>query len=150
MDDRLRAGFADGYSIGGARKSANMVHSTHEVVLVEDDGGTRKAVTRMLTGAGYTVRAFESAEALLDALSGAALWDASRCLVCDVRLPGVSGMELHRRISARGPMPPWIFITAHDDQIVREQTERAAAAYLLKPFEGRTLLALVDRVIRAP
>ena len=47
-------------------------------------------------------------------------------------------------------MPPWIFITAHDDQIVREQTERAAAAYLLKPFEGRTLLALVDRVIRAP
>ena len=39
--------------------------------------------------------------------------------------------------------------TAHDDQIVREQTERAAAAYLLKPFEGRALLALVDRVTRA-
>jgi FixJ family two-component response regulator len=127
-----------------------MAHSTHEVVLVEDDGGMRKAVTRMLTGAGYRVRSFDSGEALLEALSGAALWDDSRCLVCDVRLPGVSGLELHRRISARGAMPPWIFITAHDDQIVREQTERAAAAYLLKPFEGRALLALVDRVTRAP
>ncbi len=127
-----------------------MAHSTHEVVLVEDDGGMRKAVTRMLTGAGYRVRAFDSGEALLEALSGAALWDDSRCLVCDVRLPGVSGLELHRRIAARGAMPPWIFITAHDDQIVREQTQRAAAAYLLKPFEGRALLALVERVTRAP
>jgi FixJ family two-component response regulator len=122
-----------------------MVHSTLEVVLVEDDGGMRKAVTRMLTGAGYCVRAFDSAEALLDALAGTALWDASRCLVCDVRLPGVSGLELYSRIAERGAMPPWIFITAHDDKIVREQTERAAAAYLLKPFEGRALLALVDR-----
>ncbi len=127
-----------------------MVHSTHEVVLVEDDGGMRKAVTRMLTGAGYCVRAFDSAEALLDALAGAALWDGSSCLVCDVRLPGASGLELHRRIATRGAMPPWIFITAHDDQIVREQTERAAATFLLKPFQGRALLALVERATHAP
>jgi len=126
-----------------------MVHATHEVVLVEDDGGMRQAVTRMLNGGGYGVRAFDSAEALLGALSGAALWDSSRCLICDVRLPGLSGLELHRRIAQRGPMPPWIFITAHDDQIVREQTEQVAAAYLLKPFEGRVLLALVDRVTAA-
>lgn len=126
-----------------------MVNSTHEVVLVEDDGGMRKAVTRMLTGAGYRVRAFDSAEALLDALAGGALWDGSCCLVCDVRLPGASGLELHRRIATRGSMPPWIFITAHDDEIVREQTERAGAAFLLKPFEGRALLALVERTKHA-
>jgi len=127
-----------------------MVHPTHAVVLVEDDGGMRQAVTRMLTGAGYCVRAFDSAEALLDALEGAALWDGSSCLVCDVRLPGASGLELHRRIATRGAMPPWIFITAHDDQIVREQTERAAATFLLKPFQGRALLALVERATSAP
>jgi len=126
-----------------------MMQSTHEVVLVEDDGGMRTAVTRMLIGAGYCVRAFESAEALLDALAGDALWDGSCCLVCDVRLPGVSGMELHRRIATRGAMPPWIFITAHDDEIVREQSERAAAVFLLKPFCGRALLALVERATGA-
>jgi len=126
-----------------------MVNATHEVVLIEDDGGMRQAVTRMLNGGGYSVRAFDSAESLLGALSGAALWDGSRCLICDVRLPGLSGPELHRRIAGRGPMPPWIFITAHDDQIVRDQTEQVAAAYLLKPFEGRVLLALVDRMTAA-
>ena len=113
-----------------------MVHAKHEVVLVEDDGGMRKAVTRMLTGAGYTVHSFESAEALLDVLVGGALGDVGRCLVFDVRLPGVSGFELHRRMAERGAMPPCIFMTAHDNQIAREQAERVSAAYLPKPFEG--------------
>ena len=127
-----------------------MVQAKHEVVLVEDDGGMRKAVARMLTGAGYSVRAFESAEALLDGVAGTALGDFGRCLVCDVRLPGVSGFELHRRMAEQGAMPPCIFITAHDNQIVREQAERASATFLLKPFEGRALLALVARVIGPP
>ena len=76
-----------------------MVQSKHEVVLVEDDGGMRQAVTRMLTGAGYACGHSIPREALLDVLAGAALWDGSSCLVCDVRLPGASGLELHRRIS---------------------------------------------------
>ena len=67
---------------------ASMVHAKHVIVLVEDDGGMRQAVTRMLTGAGYTVRAFESAEALLEASAGTPLKDVGGCLVCDVRLPG--------------------------------------------------------------
>ena len=127
-----------------------MVNAKHVIVLVEDDGGMRRAVTRMLTGAGYTVRAFESAEALLAESAGTALTDVGECLVCDVRLPGVSGFELHRRMSEQGAMPSCIFITAHDNEIVREQAERASAAYLLKPFEGRTLLNLVARVIGSP
>src|SRR6476659_4054734 len=105
MDDRVRASFAVGFSILRSSYWAGMAQSTHEVVLVEDDGGMRKAVTRMLTGAGYRVRAFDSAEALLDALAGGGLWDGSSCLVCDVRLPGVCGLELHRRIASGGPMP---------------------------------------------
>ena len=117
----------------------------HDVVLVEDDGGVRQAVARMLQGSGYAVDAYESAEALLELLAGRPLWDSCRCLVCDVRLPGASGFELHRRLSEQGPMPPWIFITAHDDPGVKRQAERDGADYLLKPFEGRALLELVAR-----
>ena len=124
-----------------------MVHSKREVVLVEDDTGMRRAVARMLTTAGYEVRSFASAEALLDELAGAALWHASSCMVCDVRLPGVSGFELHRRVAERGPLPPWIFITAFDNPSVRDQAHRAMATYLAKPFEGRALLALIARAV---
>lgn len=126
-----------------------MVRANHEVVLVEDDRGMRLAIERMLRGSGYQVDAYESAEALLDLLEGAAIWDSSRCLVCDVRLPGVSGFELHRRLADQGRTPPWIFITAHDDPAVRNQAERACAAYLLKPFEGKALVALVANAVRA-
>lgn len=125
------------------------MHANHEVVLVEDDGGVRQAIERILRGSGYQVDAYESAEALLDLLEGSALWGSCRCLVCDVRLPGVSGFELHRRLSEQGPMPPWIFITAHDDPAVHRQAERDGAAYLLKPFEGRALLELVVRAMHA-
>ena len=60
-----------------------MVHATHEVVLVEDDGGMRQAVTRMLNGGGYRVRAFDSAEALLAALSGERTVKAHRAHVME-------------------------------------------------------------------
>lgn len=128
-----------------------MVRVNHEVVLVEDDRGMRQAIERMLRGSGYQVDAYESAEALLALLEGSALWSCCRCLICDVRLPGVSGFELHRRLSEHGPMPPWVFITAHDDPAVRKQAERACSAYLLKPFEGRALVALVaNAMVPAP
>lgn len=125
------------------------MHATHEVVLIEDDAGMRQAIGRILHGSGYQVDAYESAEALQEKLAGTALWDSCRCLVCDVRLPGVSGFELHRRLSEQGAIPPWIFITAHDDPAVRSQAERALAAYLLKPFPGRTLIALVAKAVQS-
>jgi FixJ family two-component response regulator len=127
-----------------------MAHAKHEVVLVEDDEGMRQALARMLIGAGYEVRTFDSAEALLDVLPGRVLPQGSACVVCDVRLPGLCGFELQRRLGEMGPTPPWIFITAHDSLAVREQAERAAATYLLKPFEGRGLLTLIAGVIGAP
>jgi FixJ family two-component response regulator len=126
-----------------------MASATHEVVLIEDDTGMRQAIERMLRGSGYQVDAYESAESLLDALESTSLWNSIHCLVCDIRLPGVSGFELHRRLAEHGPMPPWIFITAHDDPAVRMQAERACAAYLLKPFEGKALVALVASALRS-
>ena len=101
----------------------------------------------MLTGSGYQVDAYGSAEDLLDLLAGAALWDSCRCLVCDVRLPGASGFELRRRLGEQGKLPSWIFITAHDEPAVHRQAERAGAASLIKPFEGRALRALVAKAV---
>jgi FixJ family two-component response regulator len=68
-------------------------------------------------------------------------------MVCDVRLPGASGFELHRRIAERGHVPPWIFITAFDNPAVREQAHQAMATCLRKPFEGRALLDLITQVL---
>ena len=125
------------------------MHSNHAVLLVEDDAGVRQAMERILRGSGYQVDAFESAEALQEFLHGATLRESCRCLICDVRLPGMCGFELHRRLAGHGPMPPWIFITAHDEPAVRRQAERDGVGYLLKPFEGRALLALVAQTVHA-
>lgn len=126
------------------------MHADHVVVLVEDDGPMRQAVQRVLCGSGYTVDAFESAEDLLAAIEGGAPWNTNRCCICDVRLPGMSGFELHRRLAEHGGLPPWIFITAHDDPSVRDQARRLGAGFLLKPFEGRALLALMKQELAEP
>lgn len=120
-----------------------------KVLLVEDDGGVRKAIVRVLRGSGYEVQSYKSAEDLQAFVGEGALSDCCQCLVCDIRLPGVSGFELHRRLAEQGTMPAWIFITAHDDPAVRRQAERDGSGYLLKPFRGRALLALVAEAVHA-
>jgi FixJ family two-component response regulator len=115
-----------------------------EVVVVEDDSGLRAAFEKLLQAAGYHAVAFESAEIFL--ASSAA--DGAGCLVFDIRLPGMSGIELYRRIAARGAAPPVIFMTAYDDAAVREEARRlGAAAYLVKPFRGRELVLAVSETL---
>ena len=125
-----------------------MAHPAYQVVVIEDDGGMRQAIRRIVSSAGFSVHVFASAEEFL--LAPPLVGEQADCLVCDVRLPGMSGIELHRRLRARGTPPPCVFITAHDDHLLREQAELAGAAYLLKPFEGRALLALVARMLPMP
>lgn len=126
------------------------MQSNTKVVLVEDDGGVRRAIMRILRGSGYEVESYKSAEDLQALLGSASLSERCQCLVCDIRLPGVSGIELHRRLSEQGAMPACIFITAHDDPAVRRQAERDGSSYLLKPFRGRALLALVAQAVHPP
>ena len=124
-----------------------MADSAYQVVVIEDDGGMRQAISRIVSGAGLSVHAFASAEEFLLA---PAIGEQADCLGCDVRLPGMSGLELHRRLRARGTPPPCVFISAHDDRLLREQAELAGAVYLMKPFQGRELLALVARMLPTP
>jgi FixJ family two-component response regulator len=113
------------------------------IATVDDDRRVRESIQSVLESAGYDAISFESAEAFL--LSGALLIVA--CVIADVRLPGMGGIELQRRIRRERDRLPVIFITAHDDDDVRRQAMRdGAAAFLVKPFDGDDLL---ERVARA-
>ena len=116
------------------------------VLVVEDDDGMREAIETLLDIAGIESAAFASAEALLaDGAIG-----ASVCIISDLKLPGMSGLQLLAALRARGPHPPVIVITAHDSPAVRHEAERlGAAAYLAKPFAGRELLAAIESVNHA-
>jgi FixJ family two-component response regulator len=113
------------------------------VAVVEDDSGMRQALQRMLTVAGFETRTFGSAEEFLEG------GDVSPgCLVADVRLPGLSGLELQQRLVESGRERPVIFITAHDTVAARREADRLdAVAFLIKPFEGRLLVGAVNTAL---
>ncbi len=72
----------------------------------------------------------------------------SACLILDVRLPGMSGLELQTRLAASGQRIPIVFITGHEDEPVRRQAiEAGAIAFLCKPFDEQSLLEAVDKAI---
>jgi FixJ family two-component response regulator len=99
-----------------------------------------QAIERFLRAGGFAALTFASAEAALEAGVAA----ESDCLVLDVSLPGMSGFDLYRRLALAGEQSPAIFITAHDQQAIREEAEgMGAVSYIPKPFSGRTLLDAV-------
>ena len=110
------------------------------ISIVDDDPSVRRALRRLLQAAGYDVEVFASAG---DFLSSPPI-DRSACLVLDIRLDGMTGLDLQARLSADRVEIPIVFITAHDDLETRERVEQAgAAAYLPKPFDPAALLAAV-------
>ncbi|MGO4391324.1 response regulator transcription factor [Variovorax sp. M-6] len=113
------------------------------VVVVEDDDSVREAVRRLLDAAGFRAVAYESAEALL-ATGGI---EGALCVISDIKLPAMSGLELLTELGVRGGWPSVILMTAHDSVEVREEARRrGAAGYLVKPFQGNALLAAIGRV----
>ena len=118
-----------------------------KVLVVDDDIGMREAIESLLQVAGFETATYASAEALLT--SGAL--DGALCIISDLKLPAMSGLELLTELSARGGQPPVIMITAHDAPGVRDDAERrGAAAYLSKPFLGSALLAAIEGVATSP
>ena len=121
-----------------------MPKTPETVAVVDDDPSMRAAMQRVLRAAGFNALAFDTAE---DFLAAGPL-PSLGCLVLDVRLPGLSGPDLHRQLRQSGTAPPVIFVTAHDTASVR--TEVGAldpVAFLTKPFEGRLLLDAVKRAL---
>ncbi len=107
------------------------------VVIVDDDKLMRSALLGMLKSVGLPSQAFESAEEFLN--SGQQRQTA--CLIVDIRMPGVSGLELQAKRNAEHCRIPTIFITAHGDTKMRMQALRAGAVeFLSKPFDDEVLL----------
>src|SRR5262249_17221834 len=93
------------------------------VAVIEDDESYRKAVQRLLKSAGFSVQSFGSAEDFLN--SGRQ--HETGCLIADIRMPGMSGLELQAKLNADRCLIPTIFITAHGDENMRLQAMRAGA-----------------------
>jgi len=116
------------------------------VSVVEDDDSMREAIQRLLNAYGFECDAYASADALL----AQGLGEDSVCVISDLRLPGMSGMELLAALRERNPSTPFILITAHDAPGLREKAMRCGAAgYLAKPFRGTALLGAVKAAIAA-
>ena len=115
-----------------------------KVLVVEDDDGLREAIEVLLDAAGIRTESYASAEALL---AGSAVADAI-CIISDIKLPAMSGIELLNTLRASANSPPVIIVTAHDAPGVRDDAVRnGAAAYLAKPFLGTALLAAIESVV---
>jgi FixJ family two-component response regulator len=114
------------------------------IAVVEDDDGMRRALERLLRIAGFHPLLFRTAEAFLGDQSA----QSAACVVLDIHLPGLSGLELRRRMSAAGNQQPVIFITAEEDDSMRREAEQLdCSAYLRKPFEGIALLNALRKVL---
>ena len=115
------------------------------VFLVDDDAAVRKALARLVAAAGYRVEAFDSARAFLDCGRDGS---APACLVLDVQMPDVSGLDLQRELNAVDSILPIVFLTGHGDIPMSVRAMQAGAAdFLTKPVQQADLLRAVERAI---
>jgi FixJ family two-component response regulator len=121
-----------------------MSADTPVVFVVDDDRSVRDALRRLVTSMGMTVEVFPTAQAFLKAPRG----DAPGCLVLDVRLPGLSGLDLQRELASTNASLPIIFLTGHGDIPMSVQAMKAGAVeFLTKPFRGQDLLDAIRHAI---
>ena len=119
---------------------------TKLVAIVDDDDLMRSALKGLLKSAGMPAQAFSSAEEFLK--SGAQ--NETACLIADIRMPGMSGLELQAQLNAERCRIPTIFITAHGDARMRMQALRAGASeFLSKPFDDEALLQIVQAALES-
>jgi FixJ family two-component response regulator len=112
------------------------------IAIVDDDASFRTALGRLLRLWGFRIESFPSAEAFLQQPTSA------HCIVLDLHLGGMSGLELQARLAAEGRAVPIVFVSAMEDLVIRGRALSAgAAAYLEKPFDERRLLQVLSQVI---
>jgi FixJ family two-component response regulator len=113
------------------------------IAVVDDDASMLKGIERLLGAYGFVAKVFASAEAFLDLNADAAV----DCLLVDIHLGGMSGIELRRHLTASGSNLPVIFMTAFDDETTRIQAQSAGCiAFLHKPFAANLLIGAIERV----
>ncbi|HTV60607.1 MAG TPA: response regulator [Verrucomicrobiae bacterium] len=120
------------------------MHSPLVVVVIDDDESVRESLPDLLKEFGFSVLAFATADQFL--ASGSI--DQTTCLVLDIVMPGMSGLELQKELKSRGYKIPIIFITAQKDESVRKRAlEQGAADILLKPFSDTALREALSKAM---
>jgi len=113
------------------------MRNTPFVAIVDDDESVRGALRGLMKEAGIEARDFASAEDFLNS----EMLRQTGCLIADIRMPGMSGLELQHTLNAKACRIPTIFITAHGDEKIRLQAMRGGAVeFLSKPFDDEVLL----------
>ena len=112
------------------------------VTIVDDDELFRRSVERLVRSAGFRVETFGSAEDFLERGN----LDGTACAILDMKLPGMNGLELQRQLMMRPRLVPIVFVSGHEDALMRANALRAGAiAFLKKPFDDSTLLDALAR-----
>ena len=116
------------------------------ISVVDDDESVRESLSGLIRSVGFGVMVFASAEEFLNSNH---LSDTD-CLILDVRMPGMNGLELQRRLATNHLVIPIIFITAHGDEETRVRALNGGAVeYLLKPFSEEALLNAIDAALKS-
>jgi FixJ family two-component response regulator len=123
-----------------------MVTAGIHVAIVDDDLSVRKALNRLLAAASFRIQTFASAHDFLESLKNG----LPDCLVLDIHMPGLSGLDLHSHLRDTNLVVPTIIITAFDDAEKRARCSASGAAvYLTKPLDGPTLIRAIETVSAA-
>jgi FixJ family two-component response regulator len=118
--------------------------TSHLIAIVDDEGSVRTSLHRLLSAAHLFSTTYASGREFLESLP----MRLPDCLILDLQMPGLSGLEVQRQLAAEGLRVPTIIITADDDPETRERCRLAGSiAYLCKPFDGQTLLNVIDQVL---
>jgi FixJ family two-component response regulator len=121
------------------------VRNNPTVAIVDDDESVRDTTKDLLDSAGLSAATFDSAESFLQSKNVRAI----RCLVADMRMPGMSGLELHGQLGACGNPIPTVLITAYPDERVRARAlSTGVICFLAKPFNPEALLTCIENAIR--
>src|ERR1700730_17584168 len=124
---------------------AEVVVNAATVYVVDDDDGMRRALSLLLNTVGYKTAAFASPKEFLDKFKP----DAAGCLVLDIRMPGMSGLELQQHLNRMGSMLPVIFITGHGDVPMAVQAMKEGAfEFVQKPFRDQDLLDRINHALQ--
>ena len=120
-----------------------LVRSDGLVSLIDDDESVRESLTNLLRAFGFNVRAFNSAEAFLEA----DVVEETRCIILDVAMPGMSGLELFDHLKQRPRLLPVIFITAQNSGLGERLVALGAVACLHKPFDPMALIGALQQTL---
>src|SRR5258705_3667000 len=114
------------------------------IAVVDDDRAVLKGLSRLLRSRAFRVQTFESGQDFLGALPHS----LPECLIVDLQMPGMSGLELQQHLARNGILIPTIMITAHGEAALRGRHEEAGlVAFLLKPLQENSLFAAINKAI---